>query len=97
MSSIRSRDAIQESFLRKGFQEKQGGDHWRYIYFSCGGQKTAVHTKLSRGSKYKYPSDALIAQMAKQCRLAKGDFLALVDCPLSREGYEEKLRVQGAI
>ena len=97
MSSSRSRDAIQESLAKKGSQEKVGGDHWRYIYISSAGKKTAVHTKLSRGSKYKSLSDALIAQMAKQCRLAKGDFLALVDCPLSREGYEEKLRVQGAI
>ena len=97
MSSSRARSAIQESFIRKGFQEKDGGDHWRYIYLSRDGKKTAVHTKLSRGSKYKYLSDALIAQMAKQCRLAKMDFLELVDCPLDQEAYEEKLKMLGAL
>ena len=97
MGNSRARDAIQESFVKKGFLPKEGGDHWRYIYLSHDGKKTAVHTKISRGSKYKYLSDSLIAQMAKQCRLTKSDFLALVDCPLSRQEYEAKLQQQGAV
>lgn len=97
MSSTRSRSVIQDSFAKKGFQEKLGGNHQRFIYFSLQGKKTAVHTKLSRGTKYKTLSDPLIAQMAKQCKLTKGDFLELVDCPLSREDYEKKLKTRGAI
>jgi hypothetical protein len=97
MGNSRDRDTIHESFLKKGFQQKDGGDHLRYIYLSSDGKKTAVHTKMSRGSKYKYLSDPLIAQMAKQCMLAKSDFLALVDCPLTRQDYENKLKQHGAI
>lgn len=36
-------------------------------------------------------SDGILAQMAKQCRLNKQDFMNLVDCPLSREQYEARL------
>lgn len=94
-SNSRDRESIHESFIKKGFLEKPGGDHKRYIYHSQEGKKTAVHTKMSRGTKYKYLGDPLVAQMAKQCKLSKTDFLALIDCPLSRQEYEEKLKQQG--
>ena len=94
MSSSRARSAIQESLTKKGFMEKPGGDHFRYVFVLRDGRKTGVFTKMSRGTQYKYLSDNLLAQMARQCKLTKIDFLALVDCPLSREAYEEKLREQ---
>jgi len=33
----------------------------------------------------------LIAEMAKQCRLKKDDFLKLIDCPMTQDDYEKKL------
>lgn len=97
MGNSRARSAIQESLVKKGFLLKEGGDHWRYVFPSRNGKKTPVRTKISRGSKYKYLSDPLIAQMAKQCKLTKSDFLALVDCPMSRQEYETKLQQQGVM
>jgi hypothetical protein len=47
MGNSRSRDAIHESFLKKGFLNKEGGDHWRYVYFSSVGKRTVVRTKIS--------------------------------------------------
>jgi hypothetical protein len=41
--------------------------------------------------------DNLIGQMAKQCKLSKSDFLKLVDCPLSRQAYEDILKSEGEI
>ena len=35
--------------------------------------------------------------MAKQCHLTKSEFLGLIDCPLSREEYENKLYEQGVL
>ncbi len=35
--------------------------------------------------------DDLIHQMARQTRLTKSDFVALVECSLSGEGYRAKL------
>ena len=42
-------------------------------------------------------SDGILAQMAKQCRLNKQDFMNLIDCPLSREQYEVRLIEKGEI
>jgi hypothetical protein len=35
--------------------------------------------------------------MAKQCKLSNKDFGLLVECPLSRDDYEAKLILTGAI
>ena len=35
--------------------------------------------------------------MAKQCKLTHGDFRQIVDCRLSRKGYEKKLEAGGAV
>lgn len=92
--SSRQREQIKESLKRKGFLEKDGSDHWRFIYINQQGLKTSVYTKMSRGSKYKTITDNLLGQMSKQCKLPKIDFLNLVDCPLTREEYEIKLQSQ---
>ena len=41
--------------------------------------------------------DNLISQMAKQCKLTKQQFVNLVDCPLSRDQYENVPTVQDEI
>ena len=83
----RTRDEIDASLLRKGF-EKDGGDHYYYIYRNLAGKKTVRKTKMSRGSSYKTIGDPLLGQMARQVGLTKGAFLELVDCTLDRKGYE---------
>lgn len=91
----RDRETIKDSLERKGFNLKSGGDHFRFNYISKSGFKTPVNTKLSHGTKYKTIYDNILGLMAKQCRLSKSDFLNLIDCPLSRDEYEEKLKKQG--
>jgi hypothetical protein len=95
MGETRARAVIEASFLKKGFLPKPGGDHYRYVYATTDGRKISVHTKVSRGTAHKNISDPLLALMARQCKLAKPDFLALVDCPMPRDGYAEKLKQQG--
>ena len=38
--------------------------------------------------------DNLLALICKQCKLSKQDLLRLIDCPLSQEEYETKLKNQ---
>jgi len=93
---MRDRETIKEALQKKGFRLKDG-DHFYFIYYSQNGQKSSVHTKISRGTKYKMLTDNLLALMSKQCKLSKSDFIGLVDCPLTREVYEEKLHKQEII
>lgn len=93
---MRDRETIKDALQKKGFRLKDG-DHFYLIYYSQNGKKTSVHTKISRGTKYKTLTDNLLALMSKQCKLPKSDFIGLVDCPLTREAYEEKLHTQAII
>lgn len=85
---------VERTLLSKGFRKKEG-DHHYFIYHSKAGRKTRVFTKTSHGERE--VSDSLLALMAKQAKLSKSDFLNLVDCPLSRDQYEEKLISQGLV
>ena len=64
------------------------GDHRRFVYYSEG-KKTEIRTMVSHNSRD--VGDDLIHQMARQTRLTKSDFVALVECSLSGEGYRAKL------
>jgi len=87
------RDLVKENLPKKGFQEL-GGDHEFYHLF-VDGKKTAIFTKVSRGSKYKILGNDLVLSMAKQCKLTTGDFRKLVECTLSHSAYLDKLKESG--
>lgn len=87
---------VEEALLKKGFEDKEG-DHHFFIYHTLQGKKSSIRTKTSHTPKMKEISDGILAQMAKQCRLNKQDFMNLVDCPLSREQYEARLKEKGEI
>lgn len=85
MAAKKRRD-VEAGLLRKGFQ-KEDGDHNYFIYHRMSdGKPTGVFTKTSHSGKDL--DDFLLGQMAKQCRVNKRQFLALVECPLTREEYE---------
>lgn len=86
----RDRSDIKKSLEFKGFKNR-GGDHEFYIYHTLDGKKTVIKTKISRGTGYKVYSDSLLAVMAKQCKLTKGNFLSFVDCGLNQVDYEKIL------
>jgi len=91
----RRKDDIERGLLHKGFAKGEG-DHRYFTYHNLKGEKTAVFTKTSHSPKMRDIPDGLLGLMAKQCRLSKGDFLNLIDCPLSREDYEKRLAVKTA-
>lgn len=90
----RKQNEVEKSLLAKGFRAKEG-DHNYFNYYSKAGKKTAVFTKTSHGARE--IDDSLLGRMARQCKLSRGDFDRLIDCPLDRDGYEAKLVAQGAV
>jgi hypothetical protein len=92
----RKKREVEASLCRKGFQQDVR-HHQFFVYFTREGKKTPVRTKTSHSPKMKDIPDNLLSQMAKQCKLAKSEFLDLVDCPLERDKYEEALSRQGAL
>ncbi len=92
----RNRKDVEAGLERKGFQ-KSRSDHRKFIYHKDTGEKTAIWTKVSHGSSHREISPDNQRKMAKQCRLSNKDFARLLDCPLSREVFQEKLQVEGML
>ena len=74
----------------KGFERREN-DHSFFIYHTKSGRKTSVRTKTSHGRGSRDIGDPLIKNMAEQCKLNMQKFKDLVECPLSREEYEDML------
>jgi hypothetical protein len=84
---------VESALKKKGFNQTEGDHHW-FVYMTIEGEKTTYRTKTSHTQKMKDIPDNLLSLMAKQCKLSKKNFLDLIDCPLSREAYEEILKEQ---
>lgn len=84
----RSKREVESGLVAKGFVRKEG-DHNFFIYWTAGGKKSRVFTKTSHSGKD--ISDDLLSMMARQCKLTRGKFFDLIDCPLSRVEYEKLL------
>jgi hypothetical protein len=87
---------IHSSLTSKGFSEKAEGDHIFLVYLDADGKKTGIHTKLSHAAKGDDIGNSLLGRMAGQVRLSKKEFIELVDCPMSKEGYAAKVREDDA-
>ncbi len=91
----RKQSEVEKSLEKKGFERAKGGDHNYFHYHTKAGKKSRVFTKTSHGMRE--IDDSLLGQMARQCRLSRADFDRLIDCPLSRDNYEQKLIMAGVI
>lgn len=92
----RKREEVVNALKRKGFVQSDG-DHLNLHYVNSAGKKTRVWTKVSRGTKHRDIINPNLSRMARQCKLSNKDFERLLDCPLSREAYEEMLIAVGEI
>jgi hypothetical protein len=90
----RKQSEVERSLTTKGFKRKEG-NHSYFNYYATSGKKTAVFTKTSHGARE--IDDSLLGQMARQCKLSRADFELLIDCPLDRGTYENKLIEKRAI
>lgn len=69
-------------------------DHCQYFLY-VNGVRTRICNKISHGENG--IGDFLIQKMAAQLKLDKADFLRLVDCAMSEEGYRSLMISQGFI
>lgn len=90
------RDDVESSLSKKGFREQAGGDH-RYFRLFYGDKDTGIYTKTSRGTGYKSLGNDLVSKMAKQLKLRTGDFVRLIDCSMTYEGYVAPLLEKGEL
>jgi predicted RNA binding protein YcfA (HicA-like mRNA interferase family) len=90
MTQLKPR-VVENALASKGFRVVEGDLHRFVFYFED--KKTEIRTKVSHNSRDL--GEELIHLMARQTKLSKGDFVELVSCTLSGEGYVTKLRAAG--
>jgi len=90
------RSDIHTSLKTKGFEVREG-DHTFFTYHTTQGKKTPIFTKTSHGKNHKVIGNDILSAMSKQCRLTLPLFKELIECTLSREGYEENLVKNGHV
>lgn len=86
---------IESALRKKGFEENDRKHHRYFHYRTADGFLTNVYTYTSHSGTD--IGDTLLGNMARQCKLPKHDFLNLVDCPMSRNAYEDRLREEGEL
>lgn len=89
MATRKARE-IKEGLTKKGFIAVQR-DH-TYLFFSVGGRKSSIHTKISHGNK-EY-GDHILSLVARQLRITTKQLDDLLDCPMSHEDYLAILRTK---
>ncbi len=72
-----------KALFKKGF--KSDDSHHKYLHFYYNGNLTHISTKVSHNGQD--IGNNLISAMSKQLKLEKKDFLKLVTCTLSEDGY----------
>lgn len=87
---------IEAALNKKGFVCKEK-DH-RYYYHQVDGKYTGIQTKVSTGTKYKRLGPPLVAKIKKQLQLdSPKDFNDFVNCPMTKNDYNNKLAEKGVI
>lgn len=84
---------VERALRKKGFVEENASHRVFRLHTDEG--KTSVVTHTSHGSAKEDLGPVLISKMSKQLNLSKNEFLALVECPLSKEELVGLLRDRG--
>jgi hypothetical protein len=97
MSRVREAQKINAALIKKGWKRNVGGKHVRYAFLDVDGKESVIKTMISHGMSGTALSEDLMSKMARQLHLTKQQFLDLIDCRLSEEGYRECLRDLGIL
>ncbi len=92
MGNARSGRDIDAALRRKGFRRVMDGKHIQYFFQTPDGRDSHIMTFVSHGMMGGSIGAPLISQMARQLRIGKQQFLALIDCTLDETGYREMLQ-----
>jgi hypothetical protein len=87
---------VEAALQAKGFVLVDA-DHHFFVYMTMNGKKTRARTKTSHTAKMKDVPDNLLSEMAKRCKLTKPQFFELIDCPMTRQRYEQVLSERGEL
>jgi hypothetical protein len=91
------RKLIEKQLLKKGFVPVERGKH-RYFHHVLNGQRTGLHTFVSRGTAYRTIDDSLFSSMKLQLGLDNSRQVRdLLECPMSGDQYVAHLRSKGLI
>ncbi|HEX8407653.1 MAG TPA: hypothetical protein VF883_02235 [Thermoanaerobaculia bacterium] len=86
--------AVGAALLRKGFTSRE--THHTMFHFIHDGKDVGVSTKISQGERE--IGIGLIKRMRAQMRLRTNvDFQRFVECPMTKDEYEQILREQGVL
>lgn len=85
----RSHRKVRSGLEAKGFVADEQRRHIILLYVDLEGRKTTARTLLSHKSGGTDVDDKLLGQMARQVSLSRADFLDLIDCPMSRETFDQ--------
>jgi hypothetical protein len=90
----RKHRAIRSGLSAKGFEVEENRKHIHFVYVDIEGRTTTARSMLSHASGGEDVSDNLLGQMAKQVGLKRAEFLEMVDCPMSREYFDGRIRAE---
>ena len=89
MTILLTKKKIESGLEGKGFSKKKGS-HIRFVYYYKNGKKGPV-SHFSHGARGDTVSKGLVSTMARQLKVSAPEFIDLVECPLTRDGYESIL------
>ena len=81
---------VESALRKKGFLKKDS--HHRYYRLFVNGKDTGIYTKVSHGGGD--VTDFHIKYMAKELNIEKSEFVDLINCPLSKNGFINLLRTK---
>lgn len=88
----RKHRAIRSGLSAKGFEVEENRKHIHFVYVNIDGCTTTARSMLSPAAGGEDVSENLLRQMAKQVGLKRDEFLEMVDCPMSREDFDARVR-----
>ena len=90
-----ARTDVKKNLPKKGFRKDKSKGHI-YFYHEYRGKETGVSTYVSHSSSFKDISGDILKCMRKQLRLdTNREVVELVNCPMSKEDYNTRMRQKG--
>ena len=80
---------IRSALRRKGFVPQEGSSHEKYRYYDPDGNKTEIHTTISRASGGETPKKPMQSAMARQLKISNDQFRSFVNCEIDQEEFND--------
>jgi predicted RNA binding protein YcfA (HicA-like mRNA interferase family) len=80
---------VRAGLTAKGFVEEPQRKHVHFVYEDLQGRTTIARTMISHDAAGNDIGDNLLSKMARQIGLKKRQFEDLIDCPMTRDEFNE--------